>query len=332
MKIHNYLVAFAGTLLFLTFGHIVVIYKYFLVLVHRGLYYCQQMANSLNFQLPGEYGKILAGVLLLAIVFTLFKLLGSILNVFSFRKSILNKKLKHHDNLMSLFVSLGIQEKVLIFTQAKPQAFCFGIRNPKIYISTGLIQLMTLNELEVILRHEKYHLEHKDTLTLLLASMIESLFPFFPVISDFIRVYRTDREVAADKAATTNAINKQSLKDVLRKLIQYEPDINPVFLPAMMSVDTLEARIRSMNVIDNTYKKIGLRNLGLSVLSLVALLGLIVTPVNAIELHSDGQDVVILCNDSANCESVCRKQTLEELQSTQPQFSSTTRVNFSFVK
>lgn len=321
MKIHNYLLAFAGILLFLTFGHMVVIYKYFLVLIHHGLYYCQEMAKSLNLQLPSEYGKTLGGILVIAIVFTLFKLFKSILNIFAFRKSLLSKKHEHPASLMHLSISLGIQEKVLVFTQTKPQAFCFGIRNPKIYISTGLVQLMNQKELEVILRHEKYHLEHRDTLTLLLATIIESLFPFFPVVSDFIRVYRTDREVAADNAAITNGTDKQSLKDVLRKLIQYEPDINPIFLPAMMSVDTLEARIRSMNIIDTRYKKIGLRNLGLSALSLIALLGLMVTPVSAIELHEDGRDVVMLCNGSVLCESVCRKQTLQQLQSTQPRFT-----------
>lgn len=332
MKIHNYLLVFAGMLVFLAFGHMVVIYKYFQVLVHHGLYYCREMANSLNFQLPGEYGKILAGLLILAVVFTLFKLLRSIVNVFAFRKSLVTRKFEHDDNLTNLFVSLDLQEKVSVFTQARPQAFCFGIRNPKIYISTGLIQLMSLHELKVILRHEKYHLGHRDTLTLLLAAVIESLFPFFPVISDFIRVYRTDREVAADNAAIRNTTDKQSLKDVLRKLIQYEPDIIPAYLPAIISADTLEARIRSMSVIDKTYKKIGLRNLVLSVLSFIALLGLMVTPVNAIELHEGDQDVVIICNHSASCESVCRKQTLLDLQSSQSRYTPATAVNFSSVK
>ncbi len=332
MKIHNNLLAFAGTLLFLTFGHIVVIYKYFVVLVHHGLYYCQQMVNSLNFQLPSAYGKVLAGIVILTAVFTLFKLFGSLLNVFAFRKTLLSKKHEHPDSLMHVFVSLGIQEKVVVFTQAKPQAFCFGIRNPKIYISSGLLQLMNQKELEVILRHEKYHLKHRDTLTLLLATMIESLFPFFPVVSDFIRVYRMDREVAADNAAITNATDKQSLKDVLRKLIQYEPDTNPLFLPAIMSIDTLEARIHSMNLIDTTYKKISVRNLSVSVLSLIALLGLMVTPVNAIELHEEGQDVVMLCNNTARCESVCRTQALQKLQSSQQQYTPATTINFSSVK
>lgn len=332
MKIHNYLMVFAGMLLFLTYGHIVVIYKYFLVLIHHGLYYCQEMVKSLNFQLPSEYGKLLAGILVLTAVVTVFKLIRSIISVYAFRKTLLKKKRVHHDGLLHLFESLGLQEKVLVITQAKPQAFCFGIRDPKIYISTGLIQLMSPNELEIILRHEKYHLEHRDTLTLLMASVIESLFPFFPIVSDFIRVYRTDRELAADNAAITNRADKQSLKDVLRKLIQYEPDINPVFLPAIMSANTLEARIHSISLIDYTYKKIGLRNLALSLLSLVVLLGLMVTPVNAIELHEDGQDVVIICNDSAHCESVCRKQTLQELQSSQPRYTPTTTINFSSVE
>lgn len=328
MKIHNYLLAFAGTLFFLTFGHLLVIYKYFLVLIHHGLYYCQEMAKSLNFQLPSEYGKILAGILVFAAVFTLFKLVGLIGDVFTFRKTLLHKKNELNDDLVGLFASLGLQKKVLIFTNARPQAFCFGIRNPKVYISTGLIQLMNPNELEVILRHEKYHLEHKDTLTLLLATVIESLFPFFPVVSDFIRVYRTDREVAADKAATATATDKYALKEVLKKLLLYEPDIHPAYLPAMMSMDTLEARIRSINVTDITYKKISLNNLGLSILSLVALLGLMTTPVNAVELHEDGRDVVILCNGSVSCESACRKQTLQLLQSYQTQYTPAIQ-NFS---
>lgn len=332
MKVNNYLLVFVGTLLFLVFGHVFVIYKYFLVLIHQGVYYCQMMAKSLNFQLPGEYGKVLAGILIFAVVFTLFKLIGSLLGVFAFRKSLVKKKQKHCESLVRLFVTLGIQEKALVFKQAKPQAFCFGIRNPKIYLSTGLIELMSSNELEVILRHEKYHLEHRDTLTLLLAEIIGSLFPLFPVISDFIRVYRTDREVAADNAAISSSTDKQSLKGVLRKLIQYEPDINTIFLPAIMSVDTLEARVRSVNLIDNTYKKIGLRNLSLSVLSLIVLLGLMVTPINAIELHQNGEDVVIICTNYANCESVCRKQTLKELQSSQSEFTPTTHVNYSSAK
>lgn len=296
MIIRNYLFTFGGALILLTTGHLLVFYKYFQVLIHRTLYYCQALANALNFQLPTTYGKVIAGILVIAALFTLFRLTRSVVNIFAFRKALLKKIDEDSDDVANLCTSLDLQGKVIIFTVAKPLAFCFGIHSPKIYLSTGIIQLMSQSELKVILKHEKYHLEHKDTLALLLASLIESLFPFFPVVSDLIRVYRTDREVAADKAAITNAADKQSLKDILKKLIQYNPDTHPAYLPAMMSLDTLETRIRSINLIDTRHKKIGLVNLGLSFASLIILLGLIVTPVNVIELHAGGQDAVILCS------------------------------------
>lgn len=331
MKIHNYLYAFTATLIFLTFGHIVVILKYVQILLHHGIYYCQEMAKSFNVQIPGTYGLLLAGILVLAVVFTLFRIIRSVLGIFAFKKSLLKKKYEQPRILSQFFESLGLRDKIVIFIEAKPHAFCFGIHNPKIYISTGLIQLMNKKELAVILKHETYHLEHRDTLTLLLAAIIESFFPFFPVVSDFIRVYRTDREVAADNASISTIVDNHVLKNAIKKLLQFEPNTYPVYAPALLSIDTLEARINSINMIPTTYKRIGLQRLGLSIVSLVVLLGLMTTPVNALELHEGGRDVILLCSSSTHCESVCRKQTLLQLQSFQPHYTPQTG-NFSSAK
>ena len=92
----------------------------------------------------------------------------------------------------------------------KPFAFCFGIRSPKIYVSSALISLFTKDEFETILCHEKHHLESRDALTLLVAHMVESLFPFFPLLSDLIMAYRTEREMLADRAATQGVLTKIS--------------------------------------------------------------------------------------------------------------------------
>jgi beta-lactamase regulating signal transducer with metallopeptidase domain len=188
---------------------------------------------------------------------------------------------------------------------------------------------MNKEELEVILRHEKYHLEHRDALTLLLATVVESLFPFFPIFSDFVKVYRTDREVKADQAAIRGAFDKRLLSEVLKKLLQYEPIVNPAFIPGIISVDTLEARIQSLLSLKTSYKILSRRNLLISLTSLIALVGLMVTPVNAVELHEDGHDVVILCSQTSSCESVCREHTLMQLQSSRPLYSP---VNFTSVK
>ena len=44
------------------------------------------MVKSLNFQLPGEYGKVLGGILLFTALFTVFKLSRSVIDVLAFRK------------------------------------------------------------------------------------------------------------------------------------------------------------------------------------------------------------------------------------------------------
>lgn len=327
MKVPIYVIAFGGLLSFLAFGHLLVIYKYFLVLIHHGLYYCQEMAKTINIKLPGDIGKVIAGIVIFAALFTLFRIVKTVLGVYSLRRS-LDSKSNTDTKINELLDRLGLQEEVSVYSEDKPLAFCFGIRDPKIYLSTGLIRLMNEHEIEVILRHEKYHLEHRDTLALFLASIIESLFPFFPVISDIIGSYRTHREIEADKSAINNDYDKKSLRDVLKKLIQHEPTLYPSFVPGIIGIDTLEARILSLNM-TGSIRKLGIMNIVLSFISLIILLGLMVTPVNAIELHEEGRDVVLLCNGTDACETVCSKQTLQQLQSYQPQHTSSTQNNFS---
>lgn len=326
IKINNYLLGFAGVLVFLAVSHFFVVFKYFQILIHHSIYYCQEMARALSLGLPGDLGKVIFGFLVLAVIFTLTRLLATIFKIYSFRRTLKETSTKKYNDLNLLFQKLDLRDKVKIINQRKPLAFCFGIRVPNIYISTGLMQLMSKEELEVILRHEKYHLEHKDALTLLLATVVESLFPFFPILSDFIKVYRTEREVRADQVATGGKLGKDALSKVLKKLLQYEPVISPAFTPGIFSADTLEARVQSLLALKTSYKKIGGRNLLISLASLVALIGLMVTPVNAIELHEEGHDVIMLCNEISACESVCREHTLNELQSSMPLYSP---VNFT---
>ncbi len=300
MKTYKYLLSFVGIFSLLSFGHIFVAFKYFQILIHHSLYYCQEMAKALSVQFSDDIGKTIALLLLAAIFFTLFKIILAVREIVQFRKSLQNAQLTHNRLLRTLADKLQLQNKIVLFEHIKPQAFCFGIRNPRIYISSGLVKLMNRAELEGILRHEKYHLEHRDTITLLLASVTESVFLFFPVVSDFIRIYRAQREVEADKAAIAQGSKSQSLKDVLRKLIQFEPVTHPRHVPGIAGADTLETRIQILSYIKPAQYKIGIKNILLSIFSLGALILLIVAPVYAIELHTDDQDVVILCDQPQN--------------------------------
>lgn len=284
------------------------------------------MAKALDVQIPSDVSRVYVSFLLLALVYTVIKIGVAIFKIYAFRKTLTKTTIHNKNDFEEMCTTLGLHNKVIVFDQANPQAFCFGVLDPKIYISTGLLAMMNDKELEVILRHEQYHLNHKDSLVFLLATIVESLFPFFPVISDFLRVYKTDREVQADAMAIKESGDKDSLTEVLRKLLRYEPTVRPAFVAGIISEDAFEARIQSLLLQKTNYLKVNTRNIAVSLASLVILLGLMVNPVNAIELHDSGRDVVMLCNGTANCESVCRKETLLQLQSHAPYYSP---ANFS---
>ncbi|KKQ48344.1 MAG: hypothetical protein US68_C0036G0001, partial [Candidatus Shapirobacteria bacterium GW2011_GWE1_38_10] len=69
------------------------------------------------------------------------------------------------------------------------------------------------------------------------------------------------------------------------------------------------------------------KNVGLSLASLFVLVGLMVTPVKAIELHEAGGDALVLCTDNAgSCSLVCRQRAISDMQS---HMSQQTFKNFS---
>ncbi len=283
------------------------------------------MAKTLNLHLPGNLGKAVTVFLIVGALVAVFKILKTVISIHSFKQMLLKDRINNDEvnKHRNLFEKVGVADKVSIINRNRPQAFCFGIFNPRIYLSTGMIELMSQNELEVILRHEKCHLKHRDSLTFILAATIESLFPIFPVFSDLIKIYRTDREINADSVAVGAMSENTSIRDALKKLLQYEPMSNFAFVPQIFSEDSLEARIQSLHSQKTTYKKVSLKNLFLSIISFVILFGIMITPVKAIEIHESGGDAIVLCTDTAdNCSMVCRQRALMDMQSHSAQQSS----------
>ena len=98
--------------------------------------------------------------------------------MYAFRKALVKTKSQSSKNIDEVCNALGLHNKVTLLDQTKPLAFCLGVLNPKIYISTGLVEMMNSEELKVIMKHEKYHLDNRDSLVFIVATIIESLFPF----------------------------------------------------------------------------------------------------------------------------------------------------------
>ncbi|EKE06320.1 MAG: hypothetical protein ACD_19C00017G0020 [uncultured bacterium] len=285
MRLNKYITIFVGIFLGLNTILFVVLQKYFLVALHHSITFCQEMVKVLSVNLFKNTSQVIFLMLSMIISITIIKLFITIRRIYLLKID-LNKSI------------VNTSDNITIVNSAKPYAFCFGIRSPKIYISTKLVQMLTKKELEVVIVHENYHLKNHDTITLMLANIFESLVPYFPLISDVIRHYKIERELLADQAAILYQNNDANLVNVLKKLIKYEPQFNYAGIPAIAEIDTLEARINKLTTSKDFNKKFNWNNLIISTISLIFLLVLIFIPINSVEVHSKGSDTVILCVDN----------------------------------
>lgn len=305
--------AVAGLLAILVVLTGIILQKYLPLFLHQTVYYCQEIFKSISIQLPGGFNEILlTGSFFLTIIIVL-KFIFTAHNAGQFRKK-LNSQIIPTVGIQPLLAKLRLENQVLVIKDTQPLAFCFGISRPMIYLSSGLLGMLKKNELEAVLRHEKYHLDHKDSLVLFLVSTTAALLPFFPILIDLINFYRTKQELNADQEAIRAMSNARSLVSVLRKFLLYKPSLSVAFVPALAEWDTLNARIKSI-VHKKAYGiKISLSHLIVSLLSVLVTYGLMLVPVNAVELHDKTRDIMMVCTPGRECSNWC-KETVPVVQS-----------------
>lgn len=280
-------------------------------------YYCQSLLiDTRIIQIPNYLSLIpfLLFFAVLVISIIKFAILYSKVQYLKF-------KLKRNtaNNLVTekLINKLGLKEKAVLVQSDKQFAYCLGVRHPKIYFSTELISQLSKKELEAVLRHEQYHLENRDTFTMIVASVANSLFPFFPLVNDLIKKYRIEREIAADKFAVSKIGERYLLISALKKLLAF-PTTEVVAVAAIADQDTLEPRIYSL--VDKPYicRKFRLKHLLVTLFSSLVLATIFVMPVHAMELHHEEHDVMMICTNGQCMNSCTSKKSLNKLYSEIP--------------
>lgn len=284
MKLNNHLLVFSGLFLGISSILLIVLQKYLTVFFHHTITFCQEMAKTISFGLPNNVGIVVGTTLLIVIFIAIVRLLIVTINMWLMRRALYRN-------------TVSTRNDFVVINSSTPFAFCFGIINPKIYVSTKLIRILSKAELRTVIAHENYHLKSHDTITLSLASVFESLFPYFPIITDVIRHYRVERELMADQFAIIESGSNRNLISVLKKLLRYNLTFSFAGIPAIVEVDTLEPRINKLINNQHFVKKFKFRNLIISFMSFIILATLAIIPVNTAEVHSKGEDTVILCVD-----------------------------------
>ncbi|MBI4008807.1 M56 family metallopeptidase [Candidatus Roizmanbacteria bacterium] len=199
----------------------------------------------LSFLSSISYPPILfIGLFFLFFSIALAKILFSWLKTVSFQKKIKIVKAPH--SIQELAHKHDVTDKIIIFQNLIPSAFCLGIKNPKIYISTELLNIMNKKEIESILLHEKYHLLHRDTFFLFITTFVKELFMLFPVIADLIMSHFRQREANADRYSISHGKDSDVVLSAFRKLlVNQKTNIFPMsYISLFIHADTLEHRIK----------------------------------------------------------------------------------------
>lgn len=305
IRINKNLVTFLGLMLLLGASFLFALQK-LSPLISRAVYYCQSFISSLS--LPVSY---YLSILPFLFVLVALLIVGLRLSAIYIKVRFLRKKLianvQPNESLSKLLGKLALVNKTCLIADEKHFAFCLGVRNPKIYVSTGLVGLLTIEELETVLRHEQHHLKNRDTLIMLVASIGQSLLPFFPLLSDFLHNYKIEREIQADKAAIQGLGSQKPLVSVLKKFLN-SPSAAMVSVTAIADHETLEPRIHALVKKDFRFRTFKIKHIFISLFSVLIMSVLTLAPVQAVEIRNMEERGIMVCPRNYACPDSCRQK------------------------
>lgn len=156
------------------------------------------------------------------IAYILLVTMAKIINQFILSCRFKKRLMKLKDRELSRFISekLGRQEEMIIVKSKEILAFTTGIRKPAIVLSTALIDLLELEELEAVIEHETFHKNNHDPMKIFMLQLIAQSLWFIPLTKWCYENYKIISEILADEHAVSKMGSELSLGSALIKLIK----------------------------------------------------------------------------------------------------------------
>jgi Zn-dependent protease with chaperone function len=88
-----------------------------------------------------------------------------------------------------------------VFNDERPQAFCAGLLHPRVYFSTGALELLDGPALDAVLAHERHHASRHDPLRLVFGRVLLAGLFFIPSLGRLVERQHALAEISADEAA-----------------------------------------------------------------------------------------------------------------------------------
>lgn len=89
----------------------------------------------------------------------------------------------------------------LVINDERPQAFCAGLLNPRVYVSSGAVASLDDTALDAVLAHEAHHARRRDPLRLAVGRVLARALFFVPGLAELVRRQQSLAELGADESA-----------------------------------------------------------------------------------------------------------------------------------
>lgn len=149
------------------------------------------------------------------------------------------------------------KKEFIIISYPVPVAITMGFISPKIVLSTGLLNLLSEEELEAVIYHETYHLNNHDPLKIFLLSINSVTLPYIPILKWFNEKYRVIQEVMADELAIEKQETALHIGSALMKMLKVGKLETKSFAYASFAETSVNYRIEHiLNPLKNTHIKV----------------------------------------------------------------------------
>lgn len=185
------------------------------------------------------------------------------------------------DKVNALAIQYGIKEGIEILQSGIIKVpMVLGHIKPLILVPLGLVNGLSMEEVDAILRHEIAHIKRRDYLVNLLQSIVEILFFFNPAVLWLANLIRTERENCCDDLAVSGVETKI---DYIKALVSCQEFATA--MPAyVMAVNGGKSQL-----INRVQRLVSSRNQSLNKLEKV-IIGLVLISSVAVSSAFSGQD------------------------------------------
>lgn len=128
----------------------------------------------------------------------------------------------------------------------RPFAFCYGLRQPRVCVTSALVEMLSPAELHAVLLHERHHVVSRDPLKILISRALGVGLFFLPAALDLRDRYMVGKEVAADANAADTVRSEVPLASALLKLLSHGGATLPSTVAAIGAFNLTEERIQRM--------------------------------------------------------------------------------------